>query len=236
MGGVMFKPDFSMRIMSKVRYFGKAFLNQTAQNRESESIRDWGGFIFFILGSISSLISHLKSILVDTFGFFAPLIPYLILIAAYISSIYVIKEVDRVQGKYLHGPVIRNIAKVGFLILPFLIFIFSINLYTELYPLPKTVYGYVYNVNNSLPIVNARIRVMTNDSVDITDGEWQTDSRGFFIVQAKTTIRRDYKLFVLSSDCIKGVYLPFSKIYELKENSSPKPLFKYTINVCDKEK
>ena len=88
----------------------------------------------------------------------------------------------------------------------------------ELVPLPKTIYGYLYQLNGR-PIDGANIRLVSSGGEDITRGDWLSDSEGFYIVKADRRIRRSDILTIFGEGCAGQHFLTLRRENEFKMNA-----------------
>ena len=138
--------------------------------------------------------------------------------------------------QYDHVPAIRTSAKVILLILLILTPFRVYRVFQDLTGLPNTLYGFVTDSRTGVPIAGARVRVISAAGVDVTSGEWQTDSRGFFLVKVAVPVGRSAYLKVLSDDCSDEALLPLSSDHERSEPRtavaapSLRPLFYFTLS------
>ena len=111
----------------------------------------------------------------------------------------------------------------------------------DLTGLPSTLYGYVTDSRTGAPVAGARVRVISPTGVDVTAGEWQTDSRGFFLIKVAVPVGRSSYIRVLPQDCVEEAMLPLSSDYE--RGTAPaaapvkrlSPLFFFTVS-CKERK
>jgi len=104
------------------------------------------------------------------------------------------------QLLYSYSQPLRFLAKVGLLLLMFLIPVSLRAVADEVIPLPSTIYGYIYRGADH-PLDGVRVRIITREGQDITRGNWFTDSAGFYIATANRRIKRSDKIVVAPEEC-----------------------------------
>jgi hypothetical protein len=194
-----------------------------------------------VLLSILGLINSIKDSFISLLGVSGNILPTLFFIVAGCISYNAIVEKNEVKSalsethvfyQYKYNQFIRIASKAGILISLIFIPIEMKKFVTELIPLPKTISGYLVDKRTSKPIAEATVRIKTTSGVDITEGTWISDTKGFYIVKTMVNAKRDSKLDV-SLQCNKSYELPLSEEYEIKNTKSKSPTFKHVINGCD---
>ena len=212
-----------MKFLAYWKRVYRDFFDKSAEKNKSPlTFKDIWGLLFVALPAIANLIGYIKDILISTFGLYASLIPILILIVALFWCIYVIRSTQNLSQQsaivferyssqkliYMFPQPLRVTFKISFCL--FLILLpFSIKfLIDDIVPLPTTLYGNIFDIANGDPVEDARVRILTKDNVDVTSGEWRTDSKGFYIVQTKIRVQKDGQLLVIVPPCNKEFKLP----------------------------
>jgi hypothetical protein len=138
---------------------------------------------------------------------------------------------------YLYSQPLRGAAKIGFLLLAVAVPSKLRTILDEVFPLPTTIYGYMF-YDTTKPVDGANIRVVSSDDSDVTIGSWLTDSKGFYIVKAVRRIRRSDVLKVKPDGCTTEVSLPLKRPNEHSTEGSQSalsPLFMHVIH-CEGSK
>ena len=103
--------------------------------------------------------------------------------------------------QYRYSQPVRHFAKIGFLFLVLLMPKKAQALIDEIKPLPTTLYGYVLIAKSGEPAVDAKVRVVTSEGVDITKSALPVDSDGFYIIETTRPARRNSRIFISLPDC-----------------------------------
>jgi hypothetical protein len=144
-----------------------------------------------------------------------------------------------VQYAYIRP--VRILAKVTFLLLVVVTPLAIRSTVLDLRALPDTLFGYLLDAHDGSPLAELRVSVMVGGA-DVTDGEWTTDSRGFFIVRTSREVHRNAMLRVFLPDCSQPILLPLTRQFEVSGPTSidtnprsPLPFFRYTLACKDKQ-
>jgi hypothetical protein len=134
---------------------------------------------------------------------------------------------------YRNGPRVRLLGKLMFFLL-LLLFPRAVLAWLDTtFPLPPKLYGYIEDEHSGQPIEGARVRVVTESGVDVTAGEWRSDSRGFYVVETLRPVTRLASLQVYRPDCPSGQRLSLQRNFQIPPSqagsASVKPLFRHRL-------
>lgn len=202
--------------------------DRSAKKKKSNNwLRDISAVTIVALTGAGSYLTLVKDVGMTLLGLSGSLIPSIIVIAGIIWCFVIItsKEQKHEAGfaqkdlktlQYVYVQPVRHLSKITLLF--FLLYVLPLNInkaLVERIPLASVIYGNLVDARTGDPVIDARIRILTSDGIDVTKGEWFTDSRGFFIVETKSSIYRDAILAVFPTDCSKEIHLPLLSSFEV---------------------
>lgn len=187
----------------------------------------WAGTLL-VFSSVAAFVQGAQNLITDFFRLPYFIIPFLLAIFVFSWCVHIITAkteekidntiqlVDRSPGLiFSYGQPIRQLAKVGLLVILILTPFSVHSAIIQVKPLPETVYGYLYSAKTGEPIVGARVRAITNKNADITKMCFPSDSRGFYILETAGTLNRRGYLLASVDGCDSEIKLSLEKEHEL---------------------
>jgi hypothetical protein len=215
-------------VLNRIREFVRDLCDKSAERKNSAQAPDYAALAAAILPGILSIVESAQRVTANVFAVPALLLtPLTLCLGIAWSTFVVISKVEEerilevpipptrvrtIRYRYMH--VARQCAKV--LLLAFVVLLprSLTAAFRGLNPLPKTFYGYLLNARDGSPIHDVRVRVLGIDGANLTDGEWRTDSYGFYIMKTLVPGQRTSKLIVYLPDCGSRLLLPLTHAYE----------------------
>ena len=222
----------SRRLLTAFTAFCADLLDKGASKKaDSISIREAGGAVAAGLAAIVEWFDHARKVVHELLGFSSALLPPLLLAFGVLWCISVITakestpETPIVSGlvirtprrSYRSGQPTRWLSKSLLVLILFLLPRFASVWAEEVIPLPITFSGYLNDQRSGKPIDGARIRVVSENGVDLTQGEWWSDSNGFYVVRTSRRVSRLASVEISRSDCTTLERLPLGKNFEVRQ-------------------
>ena len=121
--------------------------------------------------------------------------------------------------QYTYVRSIRALAKAALLVTLIAIPFRVRAAFIQLAPLPTTFFGYLVDSRTGEPLTATRVRVLDGGGADVTEGEWGSDSRGFYVVKTVRRVQRNAKLQVFLQECSRPNLLPLTAPFEQRPSS-----------------
>ncbi len=228
--------------LESIKRLSKDFTDRGALiNQESLSLKNLAAGFMIIITTVVNFIKSIQDLLSTGLGIYQNCIPILLITASFYFAIYLIiakVKIPKEPGllpnsreivRYKIPNKLRNLAKCIVVICALLLPFYVIQLSEDMYPMPKVIYGYLYDSVTSEPIKNAKINIVDKSGVTITDGRWFTDDNGFYIVKANSRFYRDSKLKVSVIESNSEFFLPLTRIFEKSDTLTP--MFVHQIKI-----
>ena len=189
--------------------------------------------ILFVLTTFLALYDKAKEVISSLIGGYGYMILLALLVLSLVFSIsLIIKKEAKGFLVYSHNQLARNIAKVSFVVLLTLTPYYTMNVIRDQSALPNEIIGYLYCPGKK-PVTNTVIEVINAKNELLSDREWKTDNKGFFIILCTKTVPKSSKLRIFNEASGTYTYLPLNN-YKLEENSKPASTNNiYEIETCD---
>src|SRR5262249_53016045 len=130
--------------------------------------------------------------------------------------------------------IVRILCKIGVIALLALLPSKFLAAKDDFIPLPNILHGYLIDAMTGKGISDARIRVITQDGVDVTDGDWFVDSQGFYIVKTRERVKRTAKIVVSVPGCEIQDELKLRRIDQVASDNDV-PVFRH-VAICGEHK
>jgi len=101
------------------------------------------------------------------------------------------------------------------------------------FAMPPKIYGYILDAQSGQPIEGARLRVINENGIDVTSGEWLSDSTGFYVVETSARVTRLASLEVYRRDCQVPQSLSLKREFEVVlkplQDEHLRPMFRHQL-------
>lgn len=131
----------------------------------------------------------------------------------------------------------RLVAKLLLLLFSAALPWFAVATVRHLQPLPDTWYGYLLDARDGSALQDVRVEIQSEHGVVLTEGNWRTDSYGFYIVGTSKRAYRSSHLVAYVPHCKQRRVLPLTPEHEGVATLNPavdprktRPMFVHSIS------
>jgi hypothetical protein len=242
----------SLEMMALIHSFINDILDRSARpSSQGVALPDLWTISILAFSGAATFFDAFTTLANRLFGIAGSIIPLGLVVVGLAWSIFVINTKDKQmlatvivartvppsELTYAYSQSIRYLAKISMVVLLLLLPSHVAAVIDEFIPLPSTIYGYLVDARSRKPVIDAVVRVVDTNGVDVTTNQWPSDSTGFYIIENSRRVRRNSRIVVSQADCKTENELPMFRIYEtrvdLSGNKIPrflKPAFQHTIN------
>lgn len=210
-------------VKNKVQTFLQDVLDQGAQHSSQKaSSQDYFKGLGAAMAVVASAIEDVQKVFSRLLGLSEGSLSLILSLCALIGCWYIFTS--KVKAPSSDSPIlvhyysfnwfVRQLSKVVLVVL--LLFSIprnTIELLEGQQRLPKMLTGRLEYARTRQPVVNANVRIITEDGRDVTKNSWASDHNGFYIVETSQRVLRSAKLLVYVSNC-ESRELPLLKEYE----------------------
>jgi hypothetical protein len=203
--------------------------------------------IFVSLGGIAGLTGNIQNILMWIAPVPIATVPLLCGIIGFLWALGLImlkdtsNEADPLLGdapiavtRYRYTQPPRVLAKYAFSPLLAIALFSGFRIWHEIQPISGIIYGFIRDGVGPLPGVT--MRLYSSDNRDLTKASWNSDSRGFYMIEPSASVARSAHMLAISSECPRRDALLQLRLHdEMPADSFPPdvkglhPVFRHTI-------
>lgn len=218
------------------------------KKKEVFSPKEIGAALLAVISGVVAWAEQTQNVAHVLFGLPAVILPFLLLASGIGWSLLIITSKEKhesfgfgasdsaSEATYRYGQVTRGFGKIALVVLLCLSPKVATACTDQIIPLPNRLYGYIEDSRSGKPIDDARIRVVTAEGVDVTAGEWRSDSYGFYTVWTSRRVTRSASLEVYRQGCRTPQQLSLQRSFEMQPKASigaVAPIFHHRIEACD---
>jgi hypothetical protein len=194
------------------------------------------------LTTAAGYLESAEKVFIGVFGDFIGTFRLLLIIVSLVGCVFIVRSKTQLAKpfamsssfEYSFPQLVRILGKAGVIVLLVLLPSKFIAAKDDFVPLPRTLHGYLLYGKTGKALSDARIRVVTQDGVDVTDGNWFSDSKGFYIVRTRERVKRTAQIIISLPECQFREALRLRRIDQTGTEDGI-PIFRHVAD-CDEHK